>query len=267
MAFWKRNLALFNLAIVSNLEYRFNYIIDTIVQPLLGVLVEILLWSAIFTGLDTATVGGFTKESYLAYALWGPFFSRIAISWMYEARMIEEVVSGSINSILTRPIGFFEYYLSQLMGYKTITTFVPIVIPIVASIYFKLPFNWERLPIAFLLVFYYLMIVHQMSFIVSCCAFFFNRVHSFTVAKNLFIFLLMGELVPIDLMPPWLEKIMLTMPFASGVFIPVAYIIGRVELDVVLNGFIAVTYGILFFGAISYWIWKKGLKEYVGTGA
>lgn len=267
MAFLKRNLALFNLAVVSNLEYRFNFFIDSVVQPLLGVLVEVLLWHSIFMTLDTLTVGGFTKDSYLAYALWGPFFSRIAVSWMYEARMIEEVSSGSINSILARPISFFEYYYSQLMGYKFITTAISCSIPILASLYFKLPFHWERLPMAFLLVFYYLLIVHQMSFIVSCCAFFFNRIHSFTVAKNLFIFLLVGELVPIDLMPDWLERLMLALPFSSGVFIPVAYIIGRVEIETVLNGFISVTAGAAFFGAISYWIWKKGLKSYVGTGA
>lgn len=267
MAFWKRNLALFKLAVVTNLEYRFNYFIDSIVQPLLGVAVELLLWTAIFAALDTASVGGFSKESYLAYALWGPFFSRIAVSWMYEARMIEEVNSGSINSILARPISFFEYYLSQLMGYKVVTTFISTVIPIVASIYFDLPFHWERLPLAFLLVFYYLIIVHQMSFIVSCCAFFFNRIHSFTVAKNLFIFLLVGELVPIDLMPDWLEKIMLTLPFSSGVFIPVAYIVGRVDIQTVVNGFASVTCGIIFFGVICVWLWNKGLRAYVGTGA
>lgn len=267
MAFWKRNLALFNLAIVSNIEYRFNFFVDSVVQPILGVVIEMVLWIAIFRTSGQATIGGFDSQSYLAYALWGPFFARIAVSWMYETRMIEEVVSGSINSLIVRPISFYEYYLSQMMGYKFITTATSMLIPMAATILMKLPWHPERLPLAFLLCFYYLLVVHAMSFIISCFAFFLNRIHSFTVAKNLFVFLLVGELVPIDLMPLWLKNILLWLPFSAGVFTPVAYIIGRIEIDTVINSFISVTGGIVFFNLIAWYIWKKGIKAYVGTGA
>ncbi len=67
--FWKRNLAFANLAIVSNLEYRLNYFIDAIVQPVLTTGIEILLWFAIFKGANTETVAGFARESYLSYAI------------------------------------------------------------------------------------------------------------------------------------------------------------------------------------------------------
>jgi len=267
MDFWKRNLALFKLAVMTNLEYRFNFFTDALVQPLLGVVIELLLWKAIFATSGVATIAGFEESSYLAYSLWGPFFARIAVSWMYETRMIEEVASGSINSLIVRPISFYEYYLSQLMGYKVITTVVGLLIPVVASLYFKLPMQLERLPLALLLCFYYLLLVHTISFIISCCAFFFNRIHSFTVAKNILIFLFTGELVPIDMMPALMKEVMLMLPFSSGVFIPVAYIIGRADLGMVLNGFISVSVGLILFNLFAYWIWRKGLANYVGTGA
>ncbi len=265
--FLKRNLAFANLAIVTNLEYRLNYFIDAVVQPITTTGIEILLWIAVFKGAGTATIGGFSQANYLSYALWSAFFARIATSWMYEFRMIEEVSSGSINSIIVRPMSFYEYYLSQLMGYKLVTTMISLIIPVVASMVFDLPTSLSRLPLATLLCFYYLIMVHTISFIISTMAFHFTKISSLTVAKNLFMWILMGELFPLDLLPePW-KSIIIGLPFASGTFIPVAFITGRVNIEVVYSGFISVTVGLVVLNLLAAFLWKKGIESYVGTGA
>ncbi len=241
--------------------------VDVFVQPILTVGIEVLLWLAIFKTAETAQIGGFSKDSYLAYAVWAPFLGRIAISWMYESMMVEEVASGSINTILSRPLSFFEYYLSQMMGYKVITTVFSLLVPVAASVFFKLPIYFERLLPSLLLVVYYLFLVHTLSFIISTLGFFLTRVRSFTLVKNLTLWLFGGELVPIDLMPLALQKILLILPFSSGVYIPLAYITGRVEIDLLFQGFRNVTVSLLVAGVFSYFFWRRGLKEYTGTGA
>ena len=266
-AFWRRNLALCNLGIASNLEYRFNFIVDVFVQPILTVGIEVLLWLAIFKTAETAQIGGFSKDSYLAYAVWAPFLGRITISWMYESMMVEEVASGSINTILSRPLSFFEYYLSQMMGYKVVTTFFSLMVPIAASVFFDLPIYFDRLLPGLLLVVYYLLLVHTLSFIISTLGFFLTRVRSFTLVKNLTLWLFSGELVPIDLMPVALQKFFLMLPFSSGVYIPLAYITGRAEIDLLFQGFKNVSIGLIIAGTFSYFFWRRGLQEYTGTGA
>lgn len=266
-SFWQKNLAFSQLAIVSNLEYRFNFVIDAFIQPMITVGIELLLWFAIFSATGVTQIGGFEKESYLAYSVWAPFLGRIAVSWMYEAMMVEEVASGSINVILTRPVSFYEYYLSQLMGYKFITTSLSILVPLGVSFYFKLPILFERLPLAFILIFYYLFLIHTLSFLISTFAFFLTRVRSLTLVKNLTLWLLAGELVPIDLMPKALSQVLLWLPFPAGVYTPVAYITGRANSDLVMQSFISVSISIVLFGLVGTWLWKKGLQEYTGTGA
>jgi ABC-2 type transport system permease protein len=267
IAFWRRNLALVKLGIVTNLEYRFNFIIDAFIQPILTVGVEVLLWLAIFKTAENGLIGGFGREAYLAYAVWAPFLGRITISWMYESMMVEEVSSGSINAILSRPISFFEYYLSQLMGYKIITTVFSILVPISVSFYFNLPIHFDRIPLAMLLILYYLILVHMMSFLVSTLGFYLTRVRSFTILKNLTLLLLSGELVPIDLMPKALEKIFLIFPFSSGVYIPLAYISGRSDFSLLKTGFSNVSFAIVIFGFFCIVSWKRGVRQYTGTGA
>lgn len=265
--FWKRNLAFAKLAIVSNLEYRLNYFVDALVQPTLTTGIEMLLWYAVFVGAGTNQIAGFGKEFYLSYALWSAFFARICTSWMYETRMINEIDSGAINSLLVRPMSFYEYYFSQLMGYKFITTIVSMMVPLIAVSIFDLPTKNERLPLAFALEFYYLILVHSISFAISSLAFFFNKVHSMTAAKNLALWVFTGELFPLDLMPEPFRSIVMTLPFSAGVYAPVGYLTGRLEVNSIWQAFSSVTVGIIVFNILGTLMWKKGIKVYAGTGA
>ncbi|WII72561.1 ABC-2 family transporter protein [Bdellovibrio sp. 22V] len=265
--FWKRNLAFAKLAIVSNLEYRLNYFVDAVVQPTLTTGIEVLLWFAVFAGAATSEINGFGREFYLSYALWGAFFARICTSWMYEYRMIQEIDSGSVNSLLVRPMSFYEYYFSQLMGYKFITTLVSMMIPLLAVMIFKLPTKFERLPLAFALEFYYLILVHSISFVIAAGAFYLNKVYAITGAKNLALWLFTGELFPLDLMPEPFRSAVIALPFSAGVYVPVGYLTGRLEIASVYQAFTSVTVGIVIVNLIGAYMWRKGVNVYTGTGA
>lgn len=265
--FWKRNLAFAKLAIVSNLEYRLNYFVDALVQPTLTTGIEMLLWSAVFVGAATNSIAGFSQAHYLSYALWGAFFARICTSWMYESRMIQEIDTGSVNSLLTRPMSFYEYYFSQLMGYKFVTTLVSMTIPVFAVLIFDLPTQFTRLPLAFALEFYYLILVHSISFVIAASAFYLNKSYALTGAKNLALWFFTGELFPLDLMPEPYKSAIIALPFSAGVYVPVGYLTGRLEVSSVWTSFISITIGIVVVNAIGTLMWRSGLKTYTGTGA
>jgi ABC-2 type transport system permease protein len=265
--FWRRNLAFFRLAVLTNLEYRFNFLTDAILQPLITGLIELTLWIAIFASATGTTIAGFSKEYYLSYALWAAFVSRITANWMYEYRMIDEIDSGSVNSILVRPMSFFEYYLAQLLGYKSITIFFSFLVPLALTTWMDLPTDFSKLPITLLLIGYYLILVQTMSFLIATIAFHLNRVHSMTIAKNLALWVLSGELFPLDLLPEPYRIWALNLPFANAVYIPVGYLTGRFPIDLVWHGFLTTTCGIAVIGSIAYAIWRRGVSQYAGTGA
>jgi ABC-2 type transport system permease protein len=266
-AFYKRNLGFYKLAIASNLEYRMNFFMDALLQPSITSIVEMVLWMAIFKGAQATTIGGFDQNSYLAYALWATFIARATVNWTYEFKMIEEIDQGSINGLLVRPMSYYEYYLSQLLGYKSITTGFSLLFPIGIILATGLPTQWDRFPAAMLLVFYYLFFVYSISFCIASLAFFFNKVQSLTVSKNLAMWLVTGELFPLDLMPDYLRKIFLMLPFSSGVYVPIGFLTGRIGWEFLWHGFASVTVGIIFFSALGAFLWQKGMRSYAGTGA
>ncbi len=255
------------MAIVSQLEYRFNLFVDACLQPILLCISEVALWTAIFRGGSIESLNGFSKEYYLAYALWAAFFARIAANWMYEMRMIDEIDSGSVNSILVRPISFYEYYLGQFMGYKLLTSILSLCVPVLVCLFINSSTHLLRLPLAFALSMYYLILAHTLSSIISSFAFFFNRIHALTVTKNFILWFLVGELFPLDLLPIKVRAFVIALPFSSGVYLPVGYLTGRIPLKMIWQGFLSVSLGIAISLLAFHLIWNMGRKKYSGTGA
>jgi ABC-2 type transport system permease protein len=244
-----------------------NYFTDAVAQPLMSALIEIVLWFAVFGSIGESQIAGFGRDSYLSYAIWAAFISRITSNWMYEFRMIDDIETGAVNTLLVRPASFFEYYLSQFLGYKIVTSLVSLAFPLAAALFFGLPVQLARLPGALLLVTYYLVLVHCLSFCVATLAFRLNKAAGFTVAKNLGLWLFSGELFPLDLFKGSWRTFMASQPFANAVFVPVAYLTGRAGNDVLARGFLSTTAGIVFFGGLSAVLWRRGLRTYSGTGA
>src|SRR5207248_667078 len=121
-------------------EYRFNYFVDTLGFPGISALVTIALWVSIFTASGKSEVNGFSLSNYLSYAIWASFIGRIAVNYLYEIRMTSEITSGSLNNKLLRPMSFFEYYLFQFLGYKSINGIFSLLIPIAICKLFDLDF-------------------------------------------------------------------------------------------------------------------------------
>lgn len=267
VSFWRKSIAAARLAILSQLEYRLNFFIDGYLQPLITTLIEVALWYGIWHQGNFESLNGFGLNSYLAYALWATFVARVTSNWMYEIIMMEDVESGKLNAILLRPFSFYSFYLSQFLGYKFSILIGTLGVPLVFSWLFELPTHFDRLPLVFILLMFYLVFVHSLSFFVACFSFYMTRAHSLTVAKNIVLWVLAGELFPLDLIPePWRQWV-IHSPFASGVYVPVAYITGRVGLEAVREGFVSVFVSLIVVGGLSYAIWQAGVRRYVGTGA
>ncbi len=255
------------LAVLQQLEYRFNLVADTIIQPVIVGLVEITLWLTFFASTGQSELVGFGREFYLAYAIWAAFIARLSASWMYEMQMIEDIETGTVNSILVRPISFFEYYLGQLLGYKALITVISLIAPLVICVALDLPLMVERIPLALALVFYFIVFGHIISLMIASLGFFFSRVHHLTVAKNITLWMLTGEFFPLDLAPEPLRSLLVALPFSSAAFRPVGYLTGRLPIESIYDGFISVTVGILVLAPLATLMWNAGRRRYSGTGA
>ncbi len=266
-AFLRRNKAFVSLAISTNLEYRFNYFLDAIAQPLIACVGEVIIWKSIFTSSGHHTIGGFTMPYYIAYAIWSSFLGRISTNWFYESLMTQEVESGGLNTLLLRPMSFFEYYLSQFLGYKIFTALISLWIPFAIIFWLDLPGISLRIFPAMGLTIYYLVFLFLLSFLVTTLAFHLTQTRGITAGKNISLLVLSGDLLPLDLFPEPYKTWLLHLPFSSGGFLPVGYLTGRVDTPTFISGFTSITLGILVLGFCAIPLWKFGLRQYTGIRA
>jgi len=130
-----------------------------------------------------------------------------------------------------------------------------------------LPIEITRLPMVILLLMVYIFFAHTMSFLMSCFCFFMTRAHSLTVAKNVMLWVLAGEIFPLDLIPEPYAKWVILSPFASGAYIPVGYLTGRLGDQALLTAFGSLGVSLVVIGGLSAFFWRIGVARYVGTGA
>jgi ABC-2 type transport system permease protein len=186
---------------------------------------------------------------------------------MYEWNMIDSVETGAVNAVLVRPISFYSFWLGQFLGYKLLTSSFSLAVPLLVCWAMKLPVQIERLPLALLLVLFYLIFVHTIAVIMASMAFFFNRVHHVTVAKNITLWMLGGEFFPLDILPESLREFIIALPFSSAVFRPVGYLTGRLSTEQLGEGFVSIAIGQIILGSVAFVLWRAGRRRYSGTGA
>lgn len=266
VSFLKINLAYIKLGISSRMAYPFDLIIGVLIIPLFYFLGEVAFWLGLIKASGRETLAGFPASYYIGYCLW-TILQLGSVNWRFERVMIAEINNGTVNASLLRPSSFYQYHLGQLLGQKLMTALMmtPVIL-MIASIW-HLPFYLERLPLALLMGFCYLLLLFSLHFAIASMAFFFNHVYSLNFTKNMFIWFLSGELMPLDLLPAPLRDYVLWLPFSSGVYRPAAYLSGRITREVFAQGFISLTIGAVFFGLIASFVWRKGLRCYGGTGA
>jgi ABC-2 type transport system permease protein len=266
VSFLKRNLACIRLGIASRITYPIDFVMAIAVTPICYFLVEAAFWSGLIQASGHELLGGFPARYYIGYFLY-TILQLGSINWRFERVMISEINSGAVNALLLRPSSFFEYHLGQLLGQKLITAFVMAPVAALIAWGWDLPFHAERLPVVLLMGICYVILLFSLHFAVAAMAFSFDNVYSLNNTKNMLIWVLTGELMPLDLLPSPIREWVIALPFSCGIYLPAAYLSGRIDTTVFMRGFLSLAIGGVFFGLLARYVWKKGLRLYGGTGA
>jgi ABC-2 type transport system permease protein len=237
-----------------------------LVVPICTFIVEAAFWTGLIHASGSPLLAGFPLPYYLGYFLW-LILQLGSLNWRFERIMISEINSGAVNSLLLRPSSFFEYHLGQLLGQKIVVVAMMTPVVLLIAWIWELPFYAERLPAALLMGFLYVILVFSLHFAVASMAFFLDHVYSLNTTKNMILWILTGELMPLDLIPSPVREWVIALPFSCGIYLPAAYVSGRITTDTFMKGFISLAIGGIFFGLLAKCVWRMGLRRYGGTGA
>ena len=75
-----------------------------------------------------------------------------------------------------------------------------------------------------------------------------------------------GFLMPLAILPEWLQQLAEALPFQYLIYFPVMIFIGKVDASAFVNGLIMQLVWILAFAAAIHLFWRAGLRRYTAYG-
>jgi ABC-2 type transport system permease protein len=255
----------------DSLVYRFNALV-WVLYAVLPSLTFMLVWLARYNtdGQANETIGGFSLSQMMTYYVCVTALS-VVITPHPEWEIAQQIRDGKITQFIVRPIGFFGYRCVQETSYQIVKSamFAPAFALLVWAFrqYIAVPpLDAARLMLFILSVLLAYMLLLQIKFLLGLAAFWFAEVNGFLEIWNILTSVFSGRLLPLSLLPGWLNLIGQALPFAVLYAFPMQLLLGSPSGEEILWGFARQSAWLLVLSFAVRLTWRRGLLAYEAYG-
>ncbi|MCQ6558233.1 ABC transporter permease [Paenibacillus mendelii] len=250
--------AIYRITLRQQLAYKVDFMLRASFL-LLILYVFIQLWSAAYEGDTERLIAGFSLKQIIWYLVFTEALTMA--SPQLSLRIEEEVKNGDIAIRLIRPLSYLSYHYSSYMAEAVFRFGIHLVVgSFIAWLFVGPPtfgFGWlgllslsaGALTIAFLL-----------NGIVAMCAFWIEETRGLEFVLQKLKFTVGGMLLPIDLMPEWLQRICAWLPFQAVLYIPARTAVAYEEVSM-LQYFAVQAAWIVVLGIGIWTIYRRGVTR------
>ena len=258
-------LTTMRLAVQEQFQYRtanYFYMFGMIAEPV----IYLVVWTTI-ADQQGGSVQGLTAGYFAAYYIVWTLVRNMNIVfgapfWEYRIR------EGELNKDLLRPVLPLHYDIAYFAGWKVVVIVLWIPLAVGLSLVFDPVLDPRLLEIAVFAVAiwgaYLIRTMFQEALGMLC----------FWTTRGAAIFdlwmttelLLSGRLVPMPLMPDWVQDVSRFLPFQWAFYFPIESLVGDLSNEELVRGLGAQLLWILIGFAIFRVAWKHAIKRYSAVG-
>jgi ABC-2 type transport system permease protein len=225
----------------------------------------VFFWRAAYT--DTAAIAGLTLQQTLNYILLAQVFESLAdhdLIWEFGYNMRE----GGIIHLLLRPVNFQAMYYAEALSKLAMGLVLQIPMALLATFGFGLrwptdPAVWGAFLVSALLGYTTLFFFH---WCLACLTFYTTEVWGLGVLIFGMTRFFSGGLVPLAIMPPWLRAVVLAIPFAQSLAVPLNILSGITPLSEVPGVWLSQALWVLGMGAASQIVFHFAVRKVTVQG-
>ena len=239
-----RYAKIFGIGLQNTLVYRWNFLLRALfdIVPLVG---TVFLWRALFQSRAKPIAG-------------------------YEWQIAADIRDGQINALLAKPVDYLGYRMSLFVGYRLTSSLftLPVIILLFAYFhqYILLPKSittwlWTgfSLGMAALLQFF-------LAYAIAMLSFWILEISTVVFIVFSFEYFLSGHLFPLDLMPGWLQGVLVWLPFTYELYFPVAVFQEKVTGALMFEGLLIQAGWVAMAWATGRMMWLRGLRRFQAVG-
>jgi ABC-2 type transport system permease protein len=252
---------LMRTSISQQFQYRtanYLYMIGMIAEPV----VYLVVWQTIARA-QGGEIDGYTEGTFAAYYIVWTLVRNMNIVFTpfgWEERIRE----GQLSAQLVLPVHPIHYDLGNFAGWKVVVIVLWIPIAAVLSLIFQPtldPTVWQVLTFAIAIWGAYL-IRSLFLWLLGMITFFTTRVTAIFEAYFAAELLLSGRLIPMALMPDWVQTVALFLPFESTFGFPITALVGPITTEQLALGLLRQLIWIVVGTIGVRFAWRSAVKHY-----
>ncbi len=265
----------FRAVVAIEARARMNYRADFWVSSVLGFAVEVavvwILWTAIFAESQSVRIAGFDASTIYLYYLLVILFAKVSQGDRSANDAAEDIYQGSMNKYVLMPVQYIRFKYAQYLG-RMVPSFLQFLL-FAAALATVLPLpagvHLDAAAVAMCLV--SLVLANLLHFLidmlVQLSAFWLGNVSGLLSIKAFVASILGGYLLPIELFPDGVRRVVDLLPFRHIVSAPVAALLGRDESAWAwaTQATLALAWCIALY-ALCQLAWIAGKSRYSGVG-
>lgn len=262
-------LTKWNRTIVSSLTRQMTYKVDffiTLVAPIaVFSFVSYAVWRSIYTLRGGVSVGGFSMEQMLQYQCWA-LITALLIRSHRSWNLSEDIRMGRISSFLLYPFDLWKFHACEFLAFEIVEIFIAsgTILAMVAGGFIPAPSS-QQLVLGFFFSLGVGVLWFTLELLFGLLAFWLEETWVMRFVFNLFCVLLSGALIPIELFPNSLQKILAFTPFPFFTSLPVHIFLGSSPVNLLTSSVILGGW-IVAISFLSFFTWRKGLTLYSASG-
>jgi ABC-2 type transport system permease protein len=253
------------ISIQEQFQYRvanYFYMIGMIAEPV----IYLVVWSTIANS-QGGEVGGYTAGTFAAYYIVWTLVRNMNIVFTpygWENR----IQRGQLSMELLRPLHPLHNDVSFFAGWKVVVIILWLPLAVVLSLIFKPTLNPTWLEaIVFFFAIWGAYLIRTMSLsLLGMITFWTTRVSAIFELYFAAELILSGRLVPMSLMPQWVQQIANYLPFQWTFGYPIEALIGTLTIQQLLGGLamqgLWIVIGLLAVNVV----WRFGIRRFSAVG-
>jgi ABC-2 type transport system permease protein len=272
----RKYLNIFRVSLIERMAYRGDFLFGSVLR-FFPMITTILLWTAVYAGApeqpgdEEKRLAGYSLHEMIAYLL------LVHISRMFSsmpglsAGISRDIREGTLKKYLIQPLDMIAYLVSYRAAHKVAyitTSFLPY-----ALLFFVCAGYFDRFPDAATLAGYAASLL--LSFVVGffieasigMVGFWFLEITSLVWVVTTVNYFVSGQMIPLDLLPPFWATVLKSLPFQYLAYFPAAVFLGKVRGAELVQGLLIQAAWAVVLIVLSRWLYTRGLRRYSAYGA
>jgi ABC-2 type transport system permease protein len=256
---------LMRTSVLEQLQYRaanYFYMIGMVAEPV----VYLVVWSTIADS-SGGEVEGYTAGTFAAYYIvWTLVRNMNIVFTPYGWE--ERVKQGQLAGQLLQPVHPIHHDLAWFAGWKVVVIVLWLPIAAVLTIAFRPTLDPSVLQcVTFFFAIWGAYLIRSLFlWVLGMVTFWTTRVSALYETYFVAELLLSGRLVPMELMPQWVQNVANLLPFQWTFGFPITALVGPIDNDELLAGLGAQLVWIAIGALLVHVVWRAGIKRFSAVG-